>query len=302
MRNQLSYRLINLVISSLVATIDALLAVWGRLIGRPRRRTCVVFAYHSVKPEQRARFARQLEMILTHARPVAADLSALPDEPAHYAAITFDDGVENLIENAVPELVKRRIPATIFVVTDMLGENPRWEYRGANSTLQERTMSLEQLRALPQGLILIGSHTATHPFLPLLDAEHLRYELGGSRTTLEKQLKRQVKLFSSPYGESTEKMLEACRDAGYDRVFTTVPFLAFAQPNEFVTGRVGAAPTDWPLEFRLKLSGAYRWVPYAYAWKRRLFSRTRNRSLQEIEREDKRKAETSSFHGGISMR
>jgi hypothetical protein len=51
-----------------------------------------------------------------------------------------------------------------------------------------------------------------------------------------------------------------------------LPVLAFLEPKEFVTGRVGVSPTDWPMEFRLKLAGAYRWLPYAFAWKRRILS------------------------------
>jgi len=35
-------------------------------------------------------------------------------------------------------------------------------------------------------------------------------------------------------------------------------------------GRVRVDPTDSPIEFRLKLLGAYRWLPLAFSWKRRL--------------------------------
>jgi peptidoglycan/xylan/chitin deacetylase (PgdA/CDA1 family) len=301
MRNQISYRIVNLIVSLFVATIDSLRSLIDRLTGRPRRKTCVVFLYHSVHREQRARFARQLDVILRHARPVSADIDVLPDENRRYAAITFDDGVENVFENAVPELRKRNIPASIFVVSDMLGGSPRWEFRGANSTLQETAMSEEHLKELPPNLVTIGSHTATHPFLPSLDAAQLREEVHGSRVKLEKILGREVKLFSSPYGEFDEKVIAACREAGYERTFTSLPYLAFAAPHEFVTGRVGAAPTDWPLEFRLKLAGAYRWVPHAYKLKRRLFSVNAERAVTARESEESKKLAASS-QSGIGVR
>jgi hypothetical protein len=63
-----------------------------------------------------------------------------------------------------------------------------------------------------------------------------------------------------------------CREAGYERIFTTLPVFAFAEPGEFVVGRVRVDPTDWPLEFRLKLAGAYRWLPAAFAFKRLIVS------------------------------
>lgn len=290
MRNRISNRIINLAISLLVASVDFLGYLFAKLIGRKPRKRCVVLVYHSVSNLQRERFAAQMDVLVRHARPVPADIPALSDDANHYAAITFDDGIENIVENALPELRKRNIPATIFVVSDMLGGSPGWEYRGANSTLQEKAMSEAQLRELPTDLVTIGSHTATHPFLPLVtDEAFLRSELYGSRIKLEKILGREVTLFSSPYGEFNGRVVAACREAGYRRLFSALPFLAFQAPNEFVCGRVGAAPTDWPLEFRLKLAGAYRWVPYAYRLKRTIFPAsgqhaTKQREVDEHEK------------------
>jgi hypothetical protein len=61
---------------------------------------------------------------------------------------TLDDGYDTLLQNAVPELQKRKIPATIFVVAGRLGEYAGWPgYPG-------RFMSAEQLCSLP--VILAG--------------------------------------------------------------------------------------------------------------------------------------------------
>src|SRR5207245_1160814 len=80
------------------------------------------------------------------------------------------------------------------------------------------------------------------------------------------------KLFSFPHGSFNAKLVEWCREAGYERVFTILPTLAFSDPREFVTGRVSVEPTDWPLEFRLKLLGAYRWLPFGFGLKRKILS------------------------------
>jgi peptidoglycan/xylan/chitin deacetylase (PgdA/CDA1 family) len=295
MRHRISNRIINLAISLLVAAVDFLSYLFAKLIGWHPRKKCVVFVYHSVSNSQRNRFAAQMEVLVRHSRPVPADIPVLSDEANHYAAVTFDDGIENIIENALPELRKRNIPATIFVVSDMLGGSPGWEYRGANSTLQEKAMSEAQLRGLPTDLVTIGSHTATHPFLPLItDKTFLRNELYGSRIKLEKMLGREIKLFSSPYGEFNERVITACREAGYERVFSALPFLSFRTANEFVCGRVGAAPTDWPIEFRLKLAGAYRWVPYAYKLKRQIFPASGQHATNQRQADEREKIAASS--------
>ena len=66
-----------------------------------------------------------------------------------------------------------------------------------------------------------------------MDDAHLRQELQGSRLKLEQMLGREVKLFSSPYGEPNDKVIAACQEGGYDRMFTALPFLAFSTPQEF---------------------------------------------------------------------
>jgi peptidoglycan/xylan/chitin deacetylase (PgdA/CDA1 family) len=186
--------------------------------------------------------------------------------------VTFDDGFQNIVDNALPELSKRGIPATLFVVTESLGGNRGWEHLGGDDTRQERVMSVEQLRQLSPELVTVGSHTMTHPLLPTIETSQLMRELSGSRLKLEQILNRKVNLLSFPYGGFNDTVVEGCREAGYERVFTALPVFAFSQPREFVSGRVGAAPTDWPIEFRLKLAGAFRWLPYAYTLKRRIRS------------------------------
>jgi len=262
-------RLINLCGSILVAAFDWLYDLANRLLGRSPRGACVVLAYHSVASSERDWFARQMDVLRTHTTPVAANIADLPNRHTRYSAVTFDDGLENIVINALPVLAERMIPATLFLVTGALGTNPSWEYFGGDDPSQQRVMTEQQLQTLSTELVTIGSHTMTHPMLPSLNRDSMKRELSGSRGKLEALSGREVKLFSFPYGAFDKSVVQACRDARYERVFTALPVFAFQQPNEFVTGRVGVRPTDWPIEFRLKLAGAYRWLPYAFALKRK---------------------------------
>jgi peptidoglycan/xylan/chitin deacetylase (PgdA/CDA1 family) len=263
-------RLLNLAISLLFAVGDWVISHVRRLLGQAPASKCVVLAYHSVSAGERSRFARQMDVLLRMARPVPADLGMLPSDGAAYAAVTFDDGFQNIVDNALPELRQRRIPSTLFIVTESLGSNRAWEHRGGDDTRDEQVMSAEQLSKIEPELVSIGSHTMTHPFLPSIDKNQLEQELAGSRKKLKEIVNRDVRTLSFPYGAFNQSIIESCRQAGYERVFTALPLFAVSEPNEFVTGRVGAAPTDWPIEFRLKLSGAYRWLPNAYALKRNI--------------------------------
>jgi peptidoglycan/xylan/chitin deacetylase (PgdA/CDA1 family) len=256
-------RLIKLFISLLVRAWDAAQTVALRLFGHQPRPTCVVLYYHAVPPGQRARFARQMDDLLRLAKPVPADLPALPSSGARYCAVTFDDGFVSVLENALPELELRHIPATFFVPTGSLGGPPAW-VNAASPARHQRVLSAEQLAGLKDHrLLAIGSHSISHPnFLKLSPAQAQR-ELEQSKAQLEAILGHQVRLFSFPHGAYDSQTIDLARAAGYDRVFTINPCNAFTGPDNFVIGRVLVDPGDWPLEFRLKVQGAYRWLAKA---------------------------------------
>jgi peptidoglycan/xylan/chitin deacetylase (PgdA/CDA1 family) len=229
--------------------------------------TGVVLYYHAVPREYADRFEEQMKMVTaqTRAVPLGA-IDRLPDG-THSVAITFDDGLVSFGEHAVPVLERWNIPATVFAVVDALGTTPAWGEHYYSP--EERVMSEEHLRALP-ALISVGSHTLTHPHLLAVSEQAAALEIRESRRKLESLLQRPVMTFSFPHGDFNEAVVAQCQDAGYERVFSTDPELLRDGQSKFVVGRVAADPWDWTLEFRLKMLGAYCWLPYLQAVKRRV--------------------------------
>jgi peptidoglycan/xylan/chitin deacetylase (PgdA/CDA1 family) len=276
-------RIVKFAISIGVFAVSEATTFLAGLLGRKRPGTCVVLYYHSIPEDLRMRFANQLDTVLRCAKPVGLNGKVILALGERSTAITFDDGFEDFFQNALPELQKRDIPATMFVISAAIGKA-----FGPDNRF-EKVMSLEQIRGLPESLITIGSHTSTHPLLPAITQEDALRELVESRTELERILGRKVPLFSFPFGGFNERLVDLCREAGYQRVFTTLPNFAFADPDEFVVGRVRVDPTDWPFEFRLKVAGAYRWLPLAFVWKRKILTNgiariargSRNRSSKQ---------------------
>lgn len=265
-------RTINLLISAGFYLVAGASEFVSRLRRRKRGGRCVILYYHSIGRENREQFARQMDILVRLARPLRADAHCALNSGVRYVIVTFDDGFQNIIENALPELSKRGIPSTIFVVTEGLGKFLDWSEEFYDCYREERIVTEDQLRQLSAELVTIGSHTMTHPNLPAIEESAAKREIAQSRRNLEMILNRQVRLLSFPHGAFNEKLIKLCREAGYERVFTTLPYLALSDPQEFVSGRVGVEPTDWPLEFRLKLLGAYRWLPLAFALKRKILS------------------------------
>jgi len=81
-------------------------------------------------------------------------------------------------------------------------------------------MDWRELSELAQAGHEIGSHSRTHPILTQLDDEHLRDELAGSRSTIEKGLKQPVVSFCYPNGDLDDRVEAAVTKAGYDCAVT----------------------------------------------------------------------------------
>src|SRR5687767_3308253 len=113
-----------------------------RLGRRWRWEQTLVLAYHNVVPEGEARagdvslhlpfadFRRQLDAISeTHD---VVPITALGEPPPPSTrrpriVITFDDAYAGALTCGVDELVKRRMPATVFVAPGLLGSVAWWD-------------------------------------------------------------------------------------------------------------------------------------------------------------------------------
>jgi len=266
----LPVRLLALAASLICWTVLWLVARLRTLLGRPRPR-CVALYYHAVRADERERFAWQMEELLRLARPLAADATELPDGgDGLYAMVTFDDGFRCVAENAVPELVRRGIPAALFVPAGCLGGTPPWLIDGGHPDAGERLLDVDDLRLLPRA-IRVGSHSLDHVRLSSLHEDEIRRQLIESRARLEHITGRPVELLSAPHGDYNVRVLDLAREAGYSRVFTVSPELACLDEGRLCYGRFLTSPRDWRIEFRLKLRGAYCWLPAGSVLKRRLF-------------------------------
>lgn len=240
-----------------------------KMAGRPSPPSAVAIYYHHVPAKHRARFSRQLDDLIRWTKPLPANHRQPLAAGARYSIVTVDDGWKSFAENAVPELELRHIPVTMFAISDRLGES-------VDGVSFDRLVTVDELRRLKSPIMTVGSHTATHAKMTELDGKQALRELRESRERLTEILAEDVRMFCFPYGAYNNELVATCRDAGYERVFTCMPELA--NPCEFVIGRIRVDPTDWPLEFHLKLMGAYRWLPMAISLKGRILAAIRGRT------------------------
>jgi len=229
--------------------------------------------YHSVKTHEREQFARQMDLLVRLTNPVAGDFTGHKNcRNRSFVAVTFDDGYQSILENALPILQQKKIPVTVFVPTNSLGSRPGWITNKEHRDAAERLLTSDELKLIEQTGGLIGSHSVTHRPLTELSPIEALAELTESRQVLEKILERNVGSFALPYGAGNPDVLRLAAEAGYQRIFLSEPVNSRGGAEGFVYGRIGVSPTDWVMEYRFKILGAYQWLPMGIAAKRRIRS------------------------------
>ena len=116
--------------------------------------------------------------------------------------ITFDDGYGDNCDQAIGELVERRIPATYFVTLDNVLTGKPFPH-DAKLEMDARPNTLAELREmLKSGLIDIGGHTRSHPDCGRIkDLLELKDEVIYAIDALEYLLERPVNYFAFPFGQ-----------------------------------------------------------------------------------------------------
>lgn len=117
-------------------------------------------------------------------------------------SVTFDDGYGDIIP-AIDFLEKNKAPATLFIPTDSIGKDNRWNYKATYIT---PTLSRLQIKKMSRKGHLIGSHGRTHQCLTKLTERELLNEIVESKRKLEKIVNKEVGFFAYPFGYHDERV------------------------------------------------------------------------------------------------
>jgi peptidoglycan/xylan/chitin deacetylase (PgdA/CDA1 family)/GT2 family glycosyltransferase len=130
--------------------------------------------------------------------------------PARPVVLTFDDGYEDFLLDALPALIAAGIPATLYVSTGLVRDE-----RPVLHALPGRMLSWAQLREIAATGVEIGAHSHTHRELDTLPRAEAAWEVAHSRARLQDELGQPVATFAYPYGYSTAHVRAAVDAAGY---------------------------------------------------------------------------------------
>lgn len=121
--------------------------------------------------------------------------------------ITFDDSNSSDFKIALPALVKRKMRAAFFIVSERIG--------------LPGFLTAEQARQLVGAGMDIGSHGTRHRPWADLRAGDLDEELKASRQKIEALVGRPVHEAACPFGSYDRRVLCRARAAGYRKIYTS---------------------------------------------------------------------------------
>ncbi len=180
----------------------------------------MVLAYHEIMPESNYAYCVTSEAFAEQLRL----FDALRRAKSLGIKITFDDGEQSQLHNALPLLAEYGFKATYFVTPGLIGTAAKF-------------LGWNDLRALQAARHSVQSHGWSHKFLTFCSEEELTHELRASKQSLEDNLGSAVEEISVPGGRWNRQVIPACAATGYRRVYVSDPWIEAEIDGVEVIGR-----------------------------------------------------------------
>ena len=167
--------------------------------------------------------------------------------PRNSVVITIDDGYEDNHKYAYPVLKNHNFPATIFIVSSYIDNNPEY-------------FKKKQMKEMMENGITFGGHTRSNVYLPdIKDKKVLYDEIAGCKKDIEAILGEKIKFYCYPTGGFTEEIKQMTKDAGFEAACTTNRGISRFNTGLYELKRVKITNSDTnkPFSFWAKLSGYY---------------------------------------------
>ncbi len=128
--------------------------------------------------------------------------------------ITFDDCSRELLNFAIPELMKRNMKAVFFIPTNFIDACNQWDVQEGRDKVDLFTkQDIIDVSLNPN--FEIGSHSKSHTKLSQLAQDEVLKELKESKALLERLINKEIISFAHPFGDLPAKNTYLLEKAGY---------------------------------------------------------------------------------------
>ncbi len=168
--------------------------------------------------------------------------------------LTFDDGFLGVYEHALPVLRQLGWPATVFLVSTLLGSQDMWRRTESAETHPYPLLGLPEINAMRRFGFAFHSHSRTHADLTRLGDEALHEEIAGSKTELEVLLGESVTYIAYPFGRYEGRVSRMVREAGYRAAFSVESGFNRPGMDAYRVRRIDVFGTDTPIRLLRKVT------------------------------------------------
>ena len=159
--------------------------------------------------------------------------------------ITFDDGYADNCLQAIPLLLRERIPCTYFVCNHYLDTGEPFPHDVA-AGYDFSPNTIEQLRNMSAAGIEIGAHTRNHVDVAAIGDERVLHdEIVTAGQDLERAVSSPVRYFACPFGmpeNLSSRAFDVAREAGYRGVCSAYGAYNFPLDDPFHLRRIHGDP------------------------------------------------------------
>ncbi len=228
-------------------------------------------------------FESHLKFIVDHCSPipiaaVAAALTKGAPLPENPIALTFDDGYIDNYQYAFPLLIKYRVPATIYVVSDFIDGRIQMI-----SAAGWGPLSWQQMREMEgTQLVLIGAHTCTHRILSTLNDAQAREEVRSSKLAIERNLGHPIESFAYPNGRGRDiprAAVDEVHKLGFSSACSTIWGTRHAPESLYWLSQLMISHDDSVETLEWKISGRYDYLNIVHRADSLFAGRVRNIGL-----------------------
>ncbi len=213
-------------------------------------------AFFSVRPEE---FARQMAWVAERKFKVVflSELVAMirqkKNSVAGYVAITFDDGYKDFLQNAAPVLRQHNFPASVFLISDMLGAS----YTTSDGISFPLMNAAEAQEAKASGRVEYFPHTAKHTILDQVSAQEAIQEIEKSKNDIAEKFGRSANILAFPKGRHTSEIIEYLRHSNFTAAVTVQEGFVTPAGDPFLLPRLSVDSSTSFAQFKAKLSDGY---------------------------------------------
>ncbi|MGA9773197.1 MAG: polysaccharide deacetylase family protein [Blastocatellia bacterium] len=213
------------------------------------------------------RFVAHLDYLQRHYRVISLNqyLAAKREGrqlPDYSVILTFDDGYRNFLTVIAPALAERKMPASVFLITDRIRERRDAKLNGHWTPVDdESSLSWTEAQTLQrQQNIEFGSHTCSHAELPSLSSQETGREIRDSYAAIVSNINNREVALAYPRGKYSDSIVEQARAVGYACALTTDVGINDMKDDPFKLKRILIGDDDDLPAFAARVSGLARWL------------------------------------------